>query len=165
MGMFDDIEGLTHKCPECGTVITGFQSKSGPCELLRLKYWMVDDFYAWCKNCGLRIRFTLTPTKRPYLPMEAYSCRVWAKGKDSHGHDTWERPLDEFRGSKMDRPECGHAMTPDEKTINDWWLERQELIEYTLRKSLEPLAGWDEIVDYLQRKAKEADEAGRKEPN
>ncbi len=50
MGMFDwiDYEG---ECPKCGAEVKDFQSKDGPCNLIRLKPWEVYRFYAMCRNC------------------------------------------------------------------------------------------------------------------
>lgn len=49
MGMFDDITDVpAMNCRKCGKPITGWQSKDGPCELEKLPYWEVRNFYTFC---------------------------------------------------------------------------------------------------------------------
>ena len=58
MGMFDWVD-VTVRCPQCQSVVDGFQRKDGPCELLTLPLERVDHLYAKCKNpiCCLWIDF------------------------------------------------------------------------------------------------------------
>jgi len=64
MGMFDfvDFEML---CPTCGAVIKGFQSKDGPCELLKIPVGRVDTLYSVCTACETRVRFERVYTEGP----------------------------------------------------------------------------------------------------
>lgn len=49
MGMFDDITDVPPmNCRKCGTPLEGWQSKDGPCELEKLPYWEVSNFYTSC---------------------------------------------------------------------------------------------------------------------
>ena len=50
MGMFDYVK-YEAECPECGTPLTGWQSKDGPCELAELEPWQVKQFYTECTSC------------------------------------------------------------------------------------------------------------------
>lgn len=56
MGMFDEIE-FSCDCPTCGDKVSDFQSKDGPCELLKLKPLQVSNFYAICRNCKTWIEY------------------------------------------------------------------------------------------------------------
>lgn len=56
MGMFDYVN-YEMKCPTCGETVTGFQSKSGPCLLITVDPWSVDNFYSSCKKCGTWIEY------------------------------------------------------------------------------------------------------------
>ena len=53
MGMFDYISDFEIKCPKCGQMVTGFQSKDGECLLRNISYKDVDNFHSFCSNCGL----------------------------------------------------------------------------------------------------------------
>ena len=55
MGMFDHVKFKT-KCPDCGSTLDDFQSKSGPCELRTIPANKLDCFYDFC-DCGLQITF------------------------------------------------------------------------------------------------------------
>lgn len=50
MGMFDDVT-YTAPCAKCGHKLTDWQSKSGPCALLRLNPVDVTNFYTSCPKC------------------------------------------------------------------------------------------------------------------
>lgn len=52
MGMFDWVE-YEANCHKCGDPLTGFQSKSGPCCMKKVKPSEVTGFYASCKKCGV----------------------------------------------------------------------------------------------------------------
>jgi predicted RNA-binding Zn-ribbon protein involved in translation (DUF1610 family) len=71
MGMYDNIRTPDIKCPHCGEVVTGFQSKDADCALDTLDYWEVDNFYTSCVSCGTWLEF-YRKTPRQYLPIEAY---------------------------------------------------------------------------------------------
>lgn len=58
MGMFDYVDAPEVPCPECGEMIGGWQSKSGPCELLRLQPKQVANFYTSCNECHVWIEYT-----------------------------------------------------------------------------------------------------------
>ena len=64
MGMFDDIS-FELKCPNCRTLIKGFQSKDGACCMRLLNFWEVNNFYASCNNCNTWIEYTLKLKRRP----------------------------------------------------------------------------------------------------
>ena len=76
MGMFDDIK-FEINCPKCGERVTGFQSKDGPCRLLTLEYWEVDNFYSSCNKCGAWIDFTRKeiPPRQP-IPIDEYEMEI-----------------------------------------------------------------------------------------
>ena len=61
--MFDWVEFST-KCPNCGSNVQGFQSKSGDCLLETLSISDVDNFYSSCEGCGLWIEFTKQETRK-----------------------------------------------------------------------------------------------------
>lgn len=56
MGMFDHID-FECDCPHCGERVSGFQSKDGPCALLRLHPSKVSHFYRDCPGCGHWLEF------------------------------------------------------------------------------------------------------------
>lgn len=72
MGMFDYVN-VTLPCFKCSTIVTGFQSKDGDCQLHTLEYWQVDNFYTKCDNCNTWINYTINRSLRPYLDISAYS--------------------------------------------------------------------------------------------
>jgi len=57
MGMFDWINYYM-KCPMCGHMIEGFQSKDGECTLDELEIDTVDHFYSDCDKCNTWYSFT-----------------------------------------------------------------------------------------------------------
>ena len=74
MGMFDWVN-YAMPCPQCGVIVDEFQSKGGPCGMETIDFWEVDNFYAFCDQCGAWIEFKLKD-KRPPLPISAYSMTV-----------------------------------------------------------------------------------------
>lgn len=52
MGMFDYVNAPGLTCGKCEEPISGFQSKDRDCELDRLEFWQVDNFYTLCRKCG-----------------------------------------------------------------------------------------------------------------
>ena len=64
--MFDFVD-FTCDCPTCGKLIKGFQSKDGPCQLLKLKPLQVDRFYTACGNCNSWIEY-VRDVEAPDLP-------------------------------------------------------------------------------------------------
>lgn len=56
MGMYDEVN-YSCPCPACGGLVTGFQSRSGPCCLDTLEVWQVDRFYSFCPKCGAWVEF------------------------------------------------------------------------------------------------------------
>lgn len=50
MGMFDTVK-FEAKCHYCNTMLTDWQSKSGPRMLAKLNPHEVDNFYTMCHNC------------------------------------------------------------------------------------------------------------------
>lgn len=72
MGMFDYIVDVPEvECPDCGEPVTGWQSKDDICDLQKIPYWQVDNFYTFCDNCKCWIEFN-RKTDRQYLPLSAY---------------------------------------------------------------------------------------------
>jgi len=63
MGMFDHV-AYAHTCT-CGEIVTGFQSKDGPCELLSLTALQVSNFYSSCHNCNTWWEFNRTKKEPP----------------------------------------------------------------------------------------------------
>lgn len=58
MGMYDHVN-FEADCYACGCKLTGWQSKSGPCDLLTLKPWQVDNLYTHCPKCGRWNEYTV----------------------------------------------------------------------------------------------------------
>lgn len=56
MGMFDDVNFKT-ACPDCGSEMSGFQSKDGACEMLVVEPTEVRNFYSSCAKCGTWVEF------------------------------------------------------------------------------------------------------------
>jgi hypothetical protein len=51
MGMFDDITDVPPlNCRKCGAPVSNWQSKDGDCQLEKIPYWEVRDFYSMCSN-------------------------------------------------------------------------------------------------------------------
>jgi len=72
MGMFDWVDFQT-KCPNCGELVTSFQSKDGECQMDTIPYWEVDRFYSSCKKCRTWIEFKrIRPVGKPYVPIQDY---------------------------------------------------------------------------------------------
>ena len=59
MGMFDNVR-YEEPCWRCGKVLTDWQSKDGPCELLTLEPKDVYSFYTYCE-CGAWNEFIRDP--------------------------------------------------------------------------------------------------------
>jgi len=57
MGMFDYVNTPEIKCPNCGEIVTGFQSKDGPCYLKTVEFWTLDNFYSSCDSCNAWIQY------------------------------------------------------------------------------------------------------------
>jgi len=60
MGMFNWVN-LKIKCPNCGEVVSGFQTKDGELSCTTVEYERVNDFYSDCEKCGCWIQFTRKP--------------------------------------------------------------------------------------------------------
>ena len=75
MGMFDLIK-LKTKCPECGSEISGFQSKDGDCMLDCLEFWQVNNFYSSCDHCNTMVNYSLNKDKRDKTRVEMEKIRV-----------------------------------------------------------------------------------------
>jgi len=74
MGMFDYINDHDNAyCGECGTKLGDLQSKDGPCSMILLDYWQVDQFYTYCYNCDA---FNIFERTRTYIPFEEYAQRT-----------------------------------------------------------------------------------------
>lgn len=65
MGMFDDIEGVpVIPCMKCGKPIDGgWQSKDADCQMDKIPFWHVRNFYTFCRDCRTWHEFRL---KAPY---------------------------------------------------------------------------------------------------
>lgn len=72
MGMFDRVKRDAIECPNCGTAIDDFQTKSGINQLLSLTpEQLVEDakrfdcsqpyYYGFCPNCGTEVDFEYIP--------------------------------------------------------------------------------------------------------
>jgi hypothetical protein len=78
MGMFDDItEVPPQKCRECGAKLGRWQSKDGPCQLLELPFWKVNQFYTSCDKCGVWHQFDRVVDPPP-VPLSDYQLRIGA---------------------------------------------------------------------------------------
>ena len=74
MGMFDYVH-FAMDCPTCGTIVSNFQSKDGPCDLKTIEPDGLNNFYTSCKNCSSRIDFVhpsydMTPSREVMLTKE-----------------------------------------------------------------------------------------------
>ena len=74
MGMFDWVKFKT-RCPECGSEITGFQSKDGECILDCIEFWQVGYFYSSCDQCNTIVRYTLKKDVRDKIISEIEKIR------------------------------------------------------------------------------------------
>lgn len=74
MGMFDTVKGFECECPFCKVLVTGFQSKDGPCTLGEVTVSQVQSFLSICHGCKAVLSFTrvLYP-RRPTHRMVATS--------------------------------------------------------------------------------------------
>jgi hypothetical protein len=57
MGMYDDVDAPELPCWNCGSPVSGWQSKDGPRALLTVPTTDVDRFYSSCPLCGARNEF------------------------------------------------------------------------------------------------------------
>lgn len=64
MGMFDWV-AFWMPCPRCGERVSGFQSKSGDCDLRVVLPHTVDNFYSRCEKCDTHVEFTDGKQVRP----------------------------------------------------------------------------------------------------
>lgn len=68
IGMFDDIV-YEMSCPICQTILSDWQSKSGPCHLAKLnpaQLWTESslksvEWYENCDNCGTWVTVSISP--------------------------------------------------------------------------------------------------------
>lgn len=72
MGMFDYVN-LEIKCPKCGAVVDGFQTKDNGCLMDELEYWEVNHFYSSCEKCGLWFDFV---RRTPKIPLSDYDVNI-----------------------------------------------------------------------------------------
>lgn len=56
MGMFDWVN-FECKCPNCGSEVSGFQSKDSGCDIELVEIKDVNHFYTDCIKCGSWIEF------------------------------------------------------------------------------------------------------------
>ena len=59
MGIFDCVKFET-KCPKCGTVVDGFQTKDTDASLKTVEVWQLGDgarFYDACQKCNTWIEY------------------------------------------------------------------------------------------------------------
>jgi len=71
MGMFDRIK-FEMKCLKCGNLLNGFQSRDGPCKLLLLDFWEVNNFYEYCQKCKIFISFDIERRPNRELTIQDY---------------------------------------------------------------------------------------------
>ena len=72
MGVYDIVK-YSCPCPVCGEKLDNFQSKSGPCAMIEVEVWEVDNFYGSCYNCGKWVKFKRKrPHPRPDWTPEEY---------------------------------------------------------------------------------------------
>jgi hypothetical protein len=67
MGMFDYVNASL-PCPHCGAVNLGWQTKSGPCDFLKLDPDEVDNFYTSCRSCKAWIEYLRNEKPPPKEP-------------------------------------------------------------------------------------------------
>jgi hypothetical protein len=58
MGMFDNVR-YEAPCYKCGHLLTGWQSKSGPCDMVTLEPWQVTNLYSICPKCAAWNEYTV----------------------------------------------------------------------------------------------------------
>lgn len=58
MGLFNEVN-VEVLCGQCGSLVTGFQSKSGLTTLDLVDPTEVDNFYSSCGECGHWVEFSL----------------------------------------------------------------------------------------------------------
>jgi len=58
MGMFDYVN-FKALCPECGTEITDWQSKSAGCNLVTITPIEAGHWYSYCPKCRLRVSYLI----------------------------------------------------------------------------------------------------------
>ncbi len=88
MGMFDYVVGVPEVlCPNCGKKVKGWQSKDGPCELVRLHFSAVDRFYTNCdkgkhtgSGCGRWIEFSVHKDQWDEVTAEIAIARIASGG-------------------------------------------------------------------------------------
>lgn len=71
MGMFDYVNFET-KCPVCGNILKGFQTKDAGNDLECVEFWEVDKFYDSCEICGTWVEFNLKEEVRKRFTIEDY---------------------------------------------------------------------------------------------
>lgn len=75
MGMFDSIN-FKMNCPRCKKDMGDFQSKDGPCLLIELEFFEVDNFYTSCNHCLTWVEFTLNKRPNRKLTIKDYDKSV-----------------------------------------------------------------------------------------
>lgn len=74
MGMFDYITNVpeSHRSCDCGAKLDEWQSKDWDCQLERIPYWYVSNFYTSCDNCNMWHKYNLSHRPRPFIPIQKY---------------------------------------------------------------------------------------------
>lgn len=75
MGVFDYVK-FECDCPKCGEKVDDFQTKDGPCCMLTVEFYEVDNFYSYCPKCETWIDFTLYNRPNRKLTIKDYNMTV-----------------------------------------------------------------------------------------
>lgn len=58
MGMFDWVVGVPEMKCECGETLSGWQTKDADCQLEKIHFTWIANFYTNCKKCNLWYEFS-----------------------------------------------------------------------------------------------------------
>jgi hypothetical protein len=67
MGMYDNVK-FEMKCPTCGSIVNGFQTKDLGCMLDTVSVAEVINFYSHCSKCMTKIEFIRKPKPNSQVP-------------------------------------------------------------------------------------------------
>lgn len=58
MGMFDYVR-YKAECPECGYIVSDWQTKDTDCTMATVEPWQVKHFYTECRGCSTWLTATV----------------------------------------------------------------------------------------------------------
>lgn len=125
--MYDHVR-FECECPQCKTMLNGFQSKDGSCGLYTLDFWDTNNFYTICDSCGLFIDFNIVVRPDRKIVIEDYKVEVSKNFMNlKEAQDYFKNPIKEHIRIKAEHiKELVIDLKGDDVTekIIEKWVER-----------------------------------------